>query len=110
MRFYGVVGFGETKETSPGVWVDEIVERRYSGDLIRNIKRIDGDRNINDNINVNNEISIVSDPYANKNFHQIRYVEFMGARWKVTSVQVEFPRLVLSVGNVWNGEEVDDEE
>lgn len=110
MRFYGIVGFGETKETSPGVWTDEIVERRYCGDLIRNIKRIDGDRNVNDNININNELSIVSDPYADKNFHQIRYICWMGTRWKVTSVQVELPRLVLSIGNVWNGEEVDNEE
>lgn len=104
-KFYGAIGFGETRETTPGVWTDEIVERKYSGDVIRNIKRIDGNQKVNDDINVNNEISIVSDPYANKNFHQIRYVEYMGTKWKVSSVTVEFPRLVLSIGGVWNGEE-----
>lgn len=104
-KFYGAIGFGETRETTPGVWTDDIVERKYSGDVIRNIKRIDGNQKVNDDINVNNEISIISDPYANKNFHQIRYVEYMGTKWKVSSVTVEFPRLVLSIGGVWNGEE-----
>ena len=64
---------------------------------------------MNDNININQQISIVSDPYANKNFHQIRFIEYMGTKWKVTSVQVEFPRLILEVGGVWNGEDGDPE-
>lgn len=106
-KFYGKVGFGETVETSPGIWTDEITEKAYCGDFNRNIKRIDTGQKVNDNMNVNNEVSIVSDPYANKNFHLIKYVEYLGTKWKVSSVTVNFPRLVLSINGVWNGEEGD---
>lgn len=102
-KWYGKVGFTETAETSPGVWEEEIVERSYYGDLIRNHKRWESGENLNDNITVQNEISIVSDPYAVQNFHCIRYVEFMGTKWRVTAVDVQYPRLSLSLGGVYNG-------
>ena len=102
-KWYGKVGFTETAETSPGVWEEEIVERSYYGDLIRNHKRLESGENLNDNITVQNEISIVSDPYAVQNFHCIRYVEFMGTKWRVTAVDVQYPRLALSLGGVYNG-------
>lgn len=60
---------------------------------------------MNDDINVSNEISILADPYANQNFHAMRYVEFMGAKWKISGVEVQYPRLILSVGGVYNGEQ-----
>lgn len=102
-KFYGEIGFVETVETVPGVWKEQIVPHNYYGDLIRNIRRLQGSENLNDNINVNNEISIVADPYANQNFHMIRYVEFMGTKWKVSNVDVQYPRLVLTLGGVYNG-------
>lgn len=102
-KFYGEIGFVETVETVPGVWEEQIVPHNYYGDLIRNIRRLQGSENLNDNINVNNEISIVADPYANQNFHMIRYVEFMGTKWKVSNVDVQYPRLVLTLGGVYNG-------
>jgi len=104
-KYCGIVGFMETVETSPGVWTEQITERKYYGDLVRNRKRFENVASqINENLNIQNEFSIVSDPYANQNFHQIRYVEYMGTKWKVTSVDVQFPRLTLSVGGVYNGE------
>lgn len=102
-KFYGKIGYAMTKETTPGVWVEEIVERSYYGDVIRNIRRLQGSENLNDNINVSNEISIVADAFANQNFHSMRYVEYMGAKWKVSSVEVKYPRLILNVGGVYNG-------
>lgn len=102
-KWYGKVGFTETAETSPGVWEEEIVERPYYGDLVRNHKRWESGENLNDNITIQNEISIVSDPYAVQNFHCIRYVEFMGTKWRVTAVDVQYPRLALSLGGVYNG-------
>lgn len=102
-KFYGVIGFAETEVTSPGVWKERITERNYYGDLVRNTRRLQTTDQINDNINIANEISIVSDPYANEHFHAMRYAEFQGAKWKITNVQVQYPRLILTVGGVYNG-------
>ena len=102
-KFYGEVGFAETVETSPGVWVDRIVERNYYGDVKQILRRLQATEYLNDDVVISNEISIVSDPYANVNFQQIRYVIFMGTKWKVNTARVEFPRLILSLGGVWNG-------
>lgn len=102
-KFYGKIGYAITKETTPGVWVERIVERSYYGDVIRNIRRLQSSENLNDNINVSNEISIVADAFANQNFHSMRYVEYMGTKWKVSSIEVKYPRLILSIGGVYNG-------
>ena len=103
-KFYGMIGFAEQKELRPGVWIDEITERGYSGDLIRNTRNLQNSQQINDDISLSNQISILSDPYANENFFAMRYVVFMCSKWKVTSVEVQYPRLILSVGGIWNGE------
>nr|DAT83159.1 MAG TPA: hypothetical protein [Caudoviricetes sp.] len=103
-KFYGKIGYAENVETRPGVWRPTITEREYFGDLVRNTRRLESASQINDNINISNEISIVADPYAYQNFHSMRYVEFMGAKWKISSVEVQYPRLILSIGGVYNGE------
>lgn len=104
-KFYGVIGYAETVETAKGVYSEEITKRKYYGDIQRNMKRIENGENLNDNIAVNNSISIVADAYAYQNFFAIRYVEWMGARWKVTNVEVQHPRLILTIGGVYNGPE-----
>lgn len=102
-KFFGTIGFNEgTVETTPGVWEQQIVERQYYGDLIRNNRRLQPSNGLNDNISISNEISIVADPYANANFHSMRYVDFMGTKWKIANVDVQFPRLILTLGGVWN--------
>lgn len=102
-KFYGVIGYATTVETEPGIYEEIIVERPYYGDLIKNTRRLQSAGKVNDDINVSNQVSIVADPYANENFHAMRYVEFMGTKWKVTDVDVQYPRLVLTVGGVYNG-------
>ena len=102
-RFYGRVGYGEPTEHSPGVWVDEIVEHSYYGDVVQNIRKLDQGENLNPNLKVQNSISIVADAYANDHFFAIRYVEWAGALWTVTSVEVQSPRLLLRLGEVYNG-------
>lgn len=102
-KYFGKVGFATTVETSPGIYEETIVERNYFGDVYRNSRRLQSTDQVNDNINVSNEISIVADPYANENFHAIRYVEFMGAKWKASNVDVKSPRLVLTLGGVYHG-------
>lgn len=101
-KFYGEIGYVETIETEPGVWVENIIKRNYYGDLIRNTRSLVSSGNVNDNINISNEISILADPYANEHFHSMRYVEFMGAKWKVTNVEVKYPRLILTIGGLYN--------
>ena len=101
-KFFGKIGYAETQQTSPGVWEEEIIEREYFGDITRNIRRLQSSGNLNDNIVVANEISIVADPFANQNFHAMRYVEFMGTKWKISNVEVQYPRLILTLGDQYN--------
>ena len=102
-KFKGLVGFAESVEKEPGVYVEEIVPRRYSGDIRRNIRRLEPSGNINDNINISKEISIVGDTYAFDHFYAIRYVEFGGAKWKVSSIDATMsPRLVMTLGGLYH--------
>lgn len=103
-KYYGKIGYAVTVETRPGVWKEQITEREYFGDVMRNVRRLESSQQVNDNINVSNSISIVADPYANDNFHSMRYIEFMGSKWKISSVEVQYPRLVLTIGGLYNGE------
>ena len=102
-KFYGAIGFSETVETDPGIWEEKIVEHSYSGDVIRNIRNLQTPtESVNDNINVSNEISIVADPYANQNMYAMRYIVFQGVKWKISSVNVNYPRLTLTIGGLYN--------
>ena len=101
-KFYGKIGYASTVETKPGVYEEQIVERSYYGDLIRNTRRLQSADQVNDDINISNEISIVADPYATNNFHTMRYAVFMGTKWKISNVEVSYPRLILTLGGVYN--------
>lgn len=104
-KYYGKIGYAISEEVKPGVWKKRITEREYFGDVNRNTRRLQSSGNLNDNIIVSNEISIVADPFANENFHSMLYVEFMGAKWKISNVEVQYPRLILTIGEVYNGEQ-----
>ena len=100
----GKIGYASAVETKPGVYEEQIVERSYYGDLIRNTRRLQSSDKVNDDINISNEISIVADPYATNNFHTMRYAVFMGTKWKISNVEVSYPRLILTLGGVYNGQ------
>ena len=104
-KYYGVIGYAETVETAPGVYEEQITERNYYGELVRNTRRLQTSDQVNDNINIANEISIIADPFATQNFHAMRYIEFMGAKWKITNVEVRYPRLILTIGGLYNDDE-----
>ena len=106
-KFYGAIGYAQTSETSPGVWREQITEKMYAGDITKLSKRWQAGENLNDDLVLNNQFSIVADPWLQHNFHQIRYVKWNGAYWKVTSVEVQRPRLILSIGGVYNGEKAE---
>ena len=101
-KFCGVIGFAETIEKVPGVWREKITTRKYSGDVIRNVSKVREGEGLNDNLTLDNKISIVADPFAYKNFSTMRYIQWMGALWKITSVEVQRPRLILTIGGVYN--------
>lgn len=102
-KWYGNIGFTNTMETDPGIWEDEIVERPYFGDVINEQWKRQPSGGVNDDINVANRISIVADPYAMDHCSTITYVEFIGAKWKVSDINVQYPRLILNLGGIWNG-------
>jgi hypothetical protein len=101
-KFYGQIGFSNTVETDPGVWEEQIIERPYYGDLTRNTSRYEQSGGVNDNITINNSISIIADPYATTNFQKMRYVVFLGAKWKINNAEVQYPRILLSIGGEYN--------
>lgn len=103
-KFYGKVGYATTVETAPGVWTEQIVERPYYGDVSRSSRRLENGIGLNDDVIVNDTISIMADAYAYENFFAIRYVNWMGANWKVSTVEPQRPRLILSLGGLYNGD------
>lgn len=105
MRYYGKIGFEVTKETRPGIWEATTEFREYYGEVHRWIKRYENSDHQNDDIDINNSISIISDPFANENLGNLKCIEWMGTLWKITSIEVEYPRLILTIGGVYtNGE------
>lgn len=101
-KYYGFVGYAEMQETALDVWQEVIVEREAIGDVLKNTRRWVGDDHLNDDLVINNKLSILADPYAYQNFHSIRYATYMGTKWKVTNVEVAYPRLILDLGGVYN--------
>lgn len=102
-KFHGKIGFGEPTEVSDGVFVDLIVEHLFYGDVVRNTRGLHEAEKLNKDLSIGNSISIVGNEFANGNFHAIRYVEWAGKLWTVTDVEVEAPRLLLRLGEVYNG-------
>ena len=106
MRYYGKIGYTENVEKKPGLIEQYIVFKPSKGDVVRNYKRNQDGSKVNSDIVINNSISIVADPYAREHFFNIKCAEWQGALWKVSSVEVQYPRLILELGEVYN-EEVD---
>lgn len=102
-KYHGMVGFVTFPEKVPGRNVETPVEREYFGDVFRNSKRWSKGTDVNPDLTVNNQISIVADQYARDNLFAIRYVSWMGTRWAISNVDVQYPRLILTLGDVYNG-------
>ena len=102
-KFCGKVGYGQTVEVEAGVWKLVITTRTYQGDVVRPSRRYSNDVKVNSDLSVGNAIAIVADGYANNHFFAIRYVEWRGSLWEVTTVDVESPRLILRLGGAYSG-------
>lgn len=101
-KFCGVVGYHYYDESEPFRSIEKIAEREYFGDVLQFKRRWENTEYQNDTFNVDNKISIVADPFAYEHFHSIRYVQWMGVKWRVTNIEVQYPRLILTIGGVYN--------
>ncbi len=102
-KFYGEIGYIKTVVEN-GDWIEDTVERPYYGDLTRNPNvNFQSSGEVNDNINISNSISILADSFANENLQYMRYVKIQGTKWKITSAEIQYPRIILSIGGVYNG-------
>ena len=104
-KYYGKIGFRILSEIRPGVYdTPEIVEHPYYGDVLANRKRFQTGEGVNDDLDIQNQISIVADPFALEHFHNMAYILWMGTAWKISSIEVQYPRLILTIGGVYNGD------
>lgn len=108
-KFFGTIGFVKTEETSPGIWKAVTTEHGYCGDMFRNIERNGSDNKVNTDVALNNQISIIADIYTLDNLQFIKFVRFLGTAWTVSSVEVQYPRLILNIGEIYQ-EEIEEDE
>lgn len=102
-KFYGVIGYANTTETAPGVWVDDIIEKPYTGDVIKDVRRWGNtSEKVNPNLTISNTISIVADNFTLENMHTMKYVKWQGAAWSIETIKIERPRLLLTIGGLYN--------
>jgi hypothetical protein len=102
-KFYGNIGFStEMTEKSPGVWEDNIVVKPYYGDMIKRVRRWQSGDGVNDNLTISNTLEIIADEFIVQNLTNIRYVEWFGSKWSVSDVTIEYPRMTLTLGGVFN--------
>lgn len=106
MRFAGEIGFSESVDRGDdtGVTINKIYRRPYYGDVLKNYRSWKENQfsTIGD-ITINNQISLVGDPFLFEHLQFMKFVIWMGRPWSVTSVDVEYPRLIISIGGVYNG-------
>lgn len=102
-KWSGKIGFSTSVEVEPGYWEEQIIEKQYTGDVITHSVKRQNSEGVNQNINISSSISIIANPFANKHCSEMTYITYMGARWKITDITPEFPRLKLTIGDLYNG-------
>lgn len=103
-KWYGKIGYATMVESAPDVWIEDITERSYAGDIQRLSRRLQSGEHLNDNVVISNQLSILSDPYAVQHFQDIRYAEVWGTKWKISNIEVNYPRLILTLGDQYHEE------
>ena len=106
-KFYGQIGYASLIETRPGVWVDSIIERNYRGDVILDQRRWQSADKVNDNLNLDNSISIIADEYAYSNMGTMKYIIWNNTAWKIQSFSINRPRIIIQIGGIYNGDRPD---
>lgn len=109
MKWFGQIAFAVQSENEAGITTEELVVRDYYGDILK-VYKSDENNQVNLNFNVRNRISVLADPFAMNTFHSIAYITFMGAKWRVNGVEVQYPRLLLELGDVYKEEAEEEDE
>ena len=104
MKWYGKIGYALTEDGKDGVWTPVMTWKQYYGDVQRYTRRVEGAQNVNDDLNISNTISILADPYAFENIGYMKCIEWMGTLWEISSIDISYPRMILSIGGVYNGD------
>ena len=104
-KFSGMIGFADAVRKPGGIVIDEVIEREVFGDMLNSTTRWQVSDKVNDDLNISNRISILADSYTSQNFQKIKYIKINDVAWKVTSLEVQYPRLILAIGGVYNGEQ-----
>lgn len=108
MKFYGNIGFAVTVDDGDGVWKETITDKKYTGDVMRLSRNRESGEHINDGLRINTQISLLLDPWFQEHLSQIRYVEYMNTKWIAESVEVQYPRVNITLGGIYHGYEPDD--
>ena len=104
-KWFGKIGYAETVETEAGLWEEQITERSYYGDVLTSRWMRQTSNKVNSDINLSNRISIIADPFAIQNCSSMIYIEYVGAKWRILDIEIAYPRLILTIGGVYNGEQ-----
>jgi len=111
-KFYGIIGFSILEErpsgeegVNTGIYEETVVEKNYRGDILRNARRWEQSENLNDNLTINNTFSIIADSFALQNYQAMKYMTWSGSSWKITNIEIQRPRIIITVGGVYNGNE-----
>ena len=103
-KFYGQIGYTVSVNDGYGVWTDQVTERTYKGDIVRNTRRWEQGESINDDLSLTNNISVIADKFCLDNLSAMKYVKWRGNYWKITNVEIQEPRVILTLGGVYNGQ------
>ena len=103
MKFVGKIGFVQTVDDGHGVWRQDVIERTYKGDLVRNYKNYQNSESVNDNLTLSNNLSIIADKFVTEQLSMMKYVKLRGSYWSITSADIQPPRIILTLGGVYNG-------
>ena len=102
-KYSGFIGYAEQVETRPDIWEEVITERRMRGDVIRASSSFQVGEKVNEDVTIQNRISLVGDPTMFSNFYNIKYATWLGTKWKVVAVEIVKPRIIITLGGVYNG-------
>lgn len=110
MKFCGQIGYIYEREIRPGITISDPEEHLAYGDVLSNVRRWQTDSDINDDLTTSNRISILADAFVCEHMGAMRYCKWLGTAWEIKSVELNYPRAILTLGGVYNGEQKDSEE
>lgn len=103
-RYSGLVGYVTQEETVPGVWSPVENPRTMKGEIIRQSSTNPDHGKINSDISLNHRVSLWGDAYAFDSYYAIKWIQIDGRKWEVTSVEIKRPRIIVTVGGLWNAQ------